>query len=360
MNNTPHNTESPLHIVFASDQRFLRQLTVASGSAVYASRASGGRICLHILDCGIDEPSWTNYAALIDHVAAKANVEVTLVRHCIDMSPFAKFGEWKGSKAFWARLLIPDLLPEVDRCVYSDCDMFFVADPREMLDALDDPNVLIAGHRDPSVTCVPSKYLSSYELWCQKHRVEFDSATYVCSGLLAMNLAAFREEKIVEKCLAFAAENPDIPLPDQTTLNRVCLRRKALLPDGWGLLTYECRAFDGRIKAIHYAVCRCWPWETCRTYQHVTWLAISKECVGIWLDFETRILGLSLPGPTKPALRLRLVAAGILLMERVATRLGIQVGRGKFQSEVAAHDMNTPALANARREVFGDDGSHIL
>ena len=57
---------------------------------------------------------------------------------------------------------------------------------------------------------------------------------------------------------------------------------------------------------------------------------------------------------------MRLVAASILLMERVATRLGIQVGRGKFQSEVAAHDMNTPALANARREVFGDDGSHIL
>ncbi len=42
MNNASHNTESPLHIVFAADQRFLRQLTVASGSAVYASRGGGG------------------------------------------------------------------------------------------------------------------------------------------------------------------------------------------------------------------------------------------------------------------------------------------------------------------------------
>ncbi len=321
----------------------------------------GGGVCLHVLDCGIEDPSWTNYAALIERVAAKTHVEVALVRHRIDMSLFAKFGEWHGSKATWARLLIPDLLPDVDRCVYSDCDMLFVADPREMLDALDDPNVLIAGHRDPSVACDPLvKYLSPDELWCQKHGVEFDSTTYMNSGLLALNLAAFRAEKIVEKCFAFAAENPDVPCPDQTTLNRVCLGRKTLLPDGWGLFTYECRAFDGRIKAIHYSPCRCWPWETCRIYLHVTWLAISKECVGIWLDFETRILGLSLPGPTKPALRLRLVAAGILLMERVATRLGIQIGRGKFQLEVASRKRSTPALANARREVLGEDGTHTL
>jgi len=355
MNTTSHNTESPLHLVFASDQRFLRQLTVASGSAVYASRASGGRICLHVLDCGIGEPSWTSYAALIERVAVKAHVEVSLVRHRIDMSLFAKFGGWNGSKAAWARLLIPDLLPDVDRCVYSDCDMFFVADPREMLETLDDPNVLIAGHCEPRMgdRCGDA-------LWCQRHGVKFDAATNLCSGLLAINLDAFRAENIVEKCFAFAAENPDIPLVDQTTLNRVCFGRKALLPDGWGLFAHECHAFDGRLKSIHYAGCRCWPWETCRIYQHVTWLAIAKEECAIWLDFETRILGLSLPGPTKPALRLRLVAAGVLLMMRLATRLGSQVGHGGFQSLVAAHDKKTSALATARREVFGDDEIHIL
>ena len=354
MNNTPHNTESPLHIVFASDRRFFRQLVVAAGSAVYASRASGGRICLHVLDCGIDEPSWTNYAALIERVAAKANAEVSLMRHRIDMSLFTKFSDWKESKAAWARILIPDLLPDVDRCVYSDCDMLFVADPHEMLNALDDPNTLIAGHRDPSV-----KGLSLDELWCQKHGVEFDPATYLCSGLLALNLAASRKEKIVEKCFAFAAENPDVPYPDQTTLNRVCLGRKALLPDGWGLFAPECHALSGRIKSIHYAGRAYWPWETCRTWNAAAWMAITKEECAIWLDFETRILGLSLPGPAKPALRLRFVVSGVLLMERFATRLGIRVGQGRLQSLVAAHDRTTPALANARREVFGDDESHI-
>ena len=355
MNNISNKTESPLHIVFASDQRFFRQLTVASGSAVYASRAGGGGVSLHILDCGIDEPSWTSYAALIERVAAKVNVKVMLVRHRIDMSLFAKFSNWNGSKATWVRLLIPDLLPDVDRCIYSDCDMLFVADPHEMLDALDDPNVLIAGHRDPSV-----KDLSPDELWCQKHRVEFDSATYVCSGLLALNLAAFRKEKIAEKCFAFVFENPDVPLVDQTTLNRVCLGRKALLPDGWGLFVRECLAFDGRIKAIHYAGSPCWPWETCRTWHNVAWLTIAKEVYVIWLDFETRILGFSLPGVTKPALRLRLAADGVLFMVRVATRLGIQIGHGGFQALLAAHDRNIlPALATARRVVFGDSGSHI-
>ena len=348
MNTTSHNPESPLHIVFASDQRFLRQLTVASTSAVYASRASGGSICLHVLDCGIEDPSWTDYAALVDRVATKANVTVSLVRHRIDMTLFAKFGSWNGSKATWARLLIPDLLPDVDRCVYSDCDMLFIADPREMLDALDDPNILLAGHCD----LLLSQPLD--EIWCQKHGVEFDAATYLCAGLIAMNLSAFRAENLVEKCFAFATENPDVPSPDQTTLNRVCFGRKALLPDGWGLVAHECHAYDGRIKAIHYTGRSCWPWETCRTWHNVAWLATAKEECAIWLDFETRILGLSLPGATKLALSMRLLAIGVLLMMRLATRLGVKVGHGSFQAMLAMHDKNTPAVENAHREVFGD------
>ena len=348
MNTTSHNPESPLHIVFASDQRFLRQLTVASTSAVYASRTSGGSICIHVLDCGIDEPTWTDYAALVDRVATKANVTVSLVRHRIDMTLFAKFGSWNGSKATWARLLIPDLLPDVDRCIYSDCDMLFVADPREMLDALDDPNILLAGHREPV-----QSLRHPDDLWCEKHGVEFDAETNLCAGLLAMNLSAFRAENLVEKCFAFATENPDVPFRDQTTLNRVCFGRKTLLPDGWGLFVYECHACVGRIKAIHYGG-SLWPWTNVSDYQGLAWLSLAKEAHAIWLDFETHILGLSLPGATKPALRPRLLASGLLLLDRIATRLGIQVGKGRLQAGVVAHDRKTPALANARREVFGD------
>ena len=35
-----------MHIVFAADQAFVRQLLVASGSAVYACRNGGGQIRL--------------------------------------------------------------------------------------------------------------------------------------------------------------------------------------------------------------------------------------------------------------------------------------------------------------------------
>ena len=34
-----------MHIVFAADERFVRQLTVASGSAVWASRGGGATHC---------------------------------------------------------------------------------------------------------------------------------------------------------------------------------------------------------------------------------------------------------------------------------------------------------------------------
>lgn len=78
------------------------------------------------------------------------------------------------------------------------------------------------------------------------------------------------------------------------------------------------------------------------------------------MDFETRILGVSLSGATEPAWRLRLTAAGVLIMMRLATCLGIQVGHGGFQALVALHDRKLLALANARRDVFGDGEAHIL
>ena len=338
------------NIVFASDSGYVRQLLVASGSAVYALRhPMGGGIRIHVLDCGIDAATWDDYSARIHALAAKVGADVSLVRHVVDMARLNRLEGWtNGSKAIWARLLIPELLPDVDQCVYSDCDMLFVADPAEMLDSLQDPNVLIAGHFDIDDT------RRTDADWCREQGLPVSMDDYICSGLIAMNLKGFREEGVAEKCLDFGLRHSNIPFPDQTALNQVCLGRKALLPDGWGVLyPKECFSFAGRIKAIHFAGGT--PWQ--KKYANGKQTLCSKLLQpfnALWHDFETRILGVPATLPVRPSFVHRLQAEVALIVSLLANALGVKVGNGAFQKTVAFYrGARPPALEGVREELFG-------
>lgn len=334
-----------MHIVFASDQGFVRQLTVASGSAVWASRGGTEGLVVHVLDCGIEDESWKEYEAILKRLAVKGIVKVEVIRHIIDMNLFANFKTYtNGSKATWARLLIPTLLVDVDQCVYSDCDMLFVANPIEMLEPLKDSNIIIAGHHDPAAEVCDDI------MWCRQKNLTFDVTKYICAGLIAMNLKIFRSENIVQKCLDFGDHYLDVPLVDQTILNQVCLGRIALLPDGWGLFTQECHTFAGRIKSIHFA--GGWPWKKGTRNWHALCLSLSKKECSLWREFETRMLGLAPSVSTMPSLWRCLVAKIAIAAARVANCFGIKIGR--YQTCVAAYDGHSTALARVEQELFGE------
>ena len=339
-----------MNIVFESDQSFVRQLLVASGSAVYASRDGTEPITVHVLDCGIEEVAWSDYASRIVRLAERVHVKTDLVRHVIDMKMFENFGSWtNGSKATWARLLIPNLLLDVDQCVYSDCDMLFIANPIEMLEPLKNTDIFIAGHQ--ASFCGDEKYTEAE--WCCKNNLPFDAATESCSGLISMDLAAFRARHIVEKCLEFASHHLDAPVVDETTLNCVCFGHRALLPTGWGLYPWECHSFDGRIKSLHFIGGL--PWlKKCFSYNPVISLKLSQEECSLWRDFELKILDLPPSTAVVPSLRLRMLASVALLCARMATLFGIKIGQARLQRTIAAYDGRSTALVTARQDLFCD------
>jgi lipopolysaccharide biosynthesis glycosyltransferase len=341
-----------MNIVFASDAGYLRQLLVATCSAVRATRDDTERLDVHVLDCGIPDGSWEIYAATVRRLADDCGANAEIMRHVVDLAPFANLDGWtNGSKATWARLLIPKILPNVDSCVYSDCDMLFIDSPRDMLKTLrQSPDALIAGHLD-----LRSSRSQASE-WCRRNGLSGDEKNYVCCGLLAMNLKAFREEGLVAKCLDFATRHPGVRYPDQTTLNQVCLGRTATLSDGWGLFPQECHIFDGRIKSIHFA--GGYPWRTrCESPNVVLGLRQSGEECALWRDFETRILNLPPSAAVRPSLKLRLIERTSAICARTASLLGIRIGHGSFQDALAAFGHHTSALARARQELFGDSSS---
>ena len=308
----------------------------------------GGQLIVHVLDCGITDDTWVTYERAIRQLAEKIDLDVKVVRHIIDMNQFAHLKGWtNGSKSVWTRLLIPTILSDVDHCVYSDADMFFVSDPIEMLNPVQqNSGIILAGHLHPNVEDTLDA------VWYHQKGLQFEGSKYLCAGLVSMDLKAFRAENLVEKCFDFVRNNPDIPLLDQTTLNEVCMGRKGLFSDGWGLFAHECHAFEGRIKAIHLAGCQRWPWETCQIFQNVAWLNLTRDEFAIWFEFEKRILGSPLPSVIKQPIKLRIQAACFLMLERLANLLKFRIGQGRFQKIVSAHDVQTSALSNARKEIF--------
>lgn len=272
-----------IDIVFSSDDGFVRQLLVASASAVYASRNSNDTLTVHVLDCGISDRKWEWYKKKLSETAEKCSVYIEVMRHVIDMRKFDKVPSWtNGSKATWARILLPHILSSVSTCIYSDCDVLFVENPSAMLDALKECGKMIMGHKNPFGNKSPDA------IWFSEKGLPYSADEYFCAGLVALDLDAMRAMNIVDACWRFLEMYPDPVSVDQTVLNYVCAGGKGVLPDGWGLFTHECYGDDVDIKAIHFS--GGWPWKKAKNAYDALCIHLSGKAVGVWRTFETNIL----------------------------------------------------------------------
>lgn len=124
----------------------------------------------------------------------------------------------------WYRVLLPDLLPDLDRTLYLDTDTL-VLDSLEPLWGTDlEGFYLGAVHNvfEPEFTRRP-------------HELGLDSADgYFNSGVLLMNLAEMRRDHCAPRILEYARENASRLLwPDQDALNVVLGRRRRALHPRW-------------------------------------------------------------------------------------------------------------------------------
>lgn len=112
------------------------------------------------------------------------------------------------------RLLLPELLPELDKILYLDCDIIVRQDLAKLWDeTILDDNYLAA------------VYEAAIEGQAERFRaLGCDPAKYFNSGFLLMNLAQMRTEKVSEKLLD-ACRVPYLEFPDQDALNQVCQGR---------------------------------------------------------------------------------------------------------------------------------------
>lgn len=123
------------------------------------------------------------------------------------------------SAAALYRLLLPDLLPQLDRILYLDCDIIIRRDISSLFESVQlDGNLLAAVHEPPI-----ENQASAWK------GLGIDPDLYFNSGFLILNLELMRREQSVQAIFRLLQDD-SLEFPDQDALNIVCRHRVLYLP----------------------------------------------------------------------------------------------------------------------------------
>ena len=169
------------------------------------------RICFHILH---DETLSNENKRKLKRVAKQKSNSIKL--HYVDTSIFddVKDRLHTFTVETMFRLMLPEMLPNLNKIIYLDADIFVNIDIKELWD-IDTSDVCVAGVKD---YWVANYAWNPYPV--QKELVNRDS--YINAGVLVLNLNKIRSYcNMKEKTLEYLIENPESNLFDQDALNVV-------------------------------------------------------------------------------------------------------------------------------------------
>ena len=263
-----------VQVALASDANYFPGLLVTSVSlARHASRDVA--LAFHVLDGGIGADNLTflrgKLAAVHPHVKVKT--------YDVDATQFADFPEWTGgSRMAYARLLMAEILSNVEHVLYCDVDFLWTGDVAELW-ALRSDSVALQACADGWCGT-----LSSEGRWFRDRGFAFDPDRYVCSGLLLVNLGLWRARRIGRRTMDFLTAHGDVQFADQTAFNAV-VDDIAFLPRKWGRFSREVKS--GELPgawAIHFAGgapwCSNW-WTSLITPADLLWYRTYGELTGL-------------------------------------------------------------------------------
>lgn len=210
-------------IVFAFDNNLAMPAAVCLYSLL-VNAAEGTIYHIHILHSG-NETLDTSY---IERVIAD------FTRHKISYisvgTAFENAFEIRGiTTPAYYRLLIPELLPEYDKVIYSDVDVIFRNDLSGIYNSYPLDNLYIAGVNN----------LAHLDGDLGRHygdTLHLDKSKIICSGFLLMNSGKIADDGLIEKFKERASRQ--YKFQDQDILNIVCAGRIGQLPPAMSVLTY--------------------------------------------------------------------------------------------------------------------------
>lgn len=164
------------------------------------------------------------------------------------------------SYATFYRLQLPELLKEVEKCIYLDVDVVVKKDLKEFFDTELGDNY-IAGVKAAGYYYPEEKKTATISL------LEIDKLDqYINAGVLLINLKKMREDKLTETFEKLLEKN--FPSQDQDILNAACYGHIKVLPPKYNAMTkYNVGIKDeyDRIECLHICYTREEWNEACET-----------------------------------------------------------------------------------------------
>lgn len=217
-----------INIALAADENYFPGLlgTVAS---IIVSADQKCRYEFYVIDGGISSNSWNILRHFLD--ISKVETSLNILQPRLDVfEDMPKFHT--PSKLAYARLLLPNLLKDLDTIIYVDSDILFLKDIA-LLNELNIGEMATAVAKEFIISILKNDCPNYQELGLNPQNPYFNS------GLMLMNLEKFRNIKIAEKTISYLDENRAIcKYWDQTALNVTLYEDFLLLDQSWNVQSH--------------------------------------------------------------------------------------------------------------------------
>ena len=228
--------DTAIHIALASDRNYLpfAAMTTA-GIALNTQR----RTVIHFLYETLSEEDF----AVFDFL--KQYPHIVFERHQIADAFFANWPGMRWSRAAYYRLILPDLLPELEKIIYLDCDLAVLDDLGKLYDEPFDGADCMA---------VVTKIKASHT-----EKLGISPAEYFNSGVIVFSPAEWKRKNYIDEFKKCFENHLDmLCYPDQDILNIVFRNNIKILHPRWNIITstyrnepVPCYSADEVKEALH-------------------------------------------------------------------------------------------------------------
>ena len=234
-----------INICLACDNNYAQYAGVVIAS-VLANAAEDDLLSIYILDGGIAEDNRQKLLSL------KNIRDCNIVFVKIDESLFDEYKQVKTHEyitlATYYRLKLSNLLPDVNRVIYMDCDMVVNSSLHELF-ATEMKDAPLAGVTDLN------------------HRRVRKNPTYINAGMLVMDLDNIRKFNIEDEFLKWTIANKNtITCGDQEIINEVCKGRIKIVDECWNVQSSNFvnrSSYTKHPRIIHFVAARKpWHWAS--------------------------------------------------------------------------------------------------
>ncbi len=264
-----------INVCISCDENYAKYASVVIASIL--SNACDDVVHFYILDGNISDDSKSKILALTNIKPCKIDF-IKVDETKLEIYKQINTHEYITLPSYY-RLILSELLPDVDKIIYLDCDTVVNTSLRDLFETDLGENI-IAGVLDARV----------------KHKKKWKNSKYINSGMVVFDLDKIRKEDIESKFFEYTKQNIDkIETGDQDVINFTLKDRIKILPDEWNVQVsgFASRtSFTRHPNIIHYiGYYKPWVFGSCTffkdlyfKYLQLTPWALTEKEQTYWYD----------------------------------------------------------------------------